>query len=84
MSILYVTELINSRSLCDLILPSGLITCLFIPYYLSRRTDMPGQAYSRPCLHNESCARMQMLRPMLQRARGVLFNSNVENRLADA
>jgi glycosyltransferase involved in cell wall biosynthesis len=84
----YVTEMINSPGLCDFILTHQAdYVFLFIPYMFGTTyhgvLTCPARSVIVPCLHNESYARMQVLRPMFQRARGVLFNSNAEKRLAD-
>jgi glycosyltransferase involved in cell wall biosynthesis len=83
----YVTEMINSPGLYEFIRAHHAeYVFLFIPYMFGTTywgsLACPERSVLIPCLHNESYARMQVFQDMFKRARGVLFNSEAEKRLA--
>ena len=84
----FVTEMINSPNLCKYIRKHRReYVFLFIPYmfgttYWGSR-ECPDGAILIPCLHDEAYARMRVFRTMCERARGLIFNSIEERRLAE-
>jgi glycosyltransferase involved in cell wall biosynthesis len=85
---IYITEIINSPGLCDFIRThrAEYVYC-FIPYMFGTTYNgilrCPERAVLIPCLHDESYARMQVIRRMFERPRGILFNSHAEMLLAE-
>lgn len=85
---IFVTEMINSPGLCDFIdahQKDGVF--LFVPYMFGTTywgsSVCPSRSVLIPCLHDEAYARMEVFRRMCLSARGALFNSKAERRLAD-
>jgi hypothetical protein len=84
----FVTEMINSPKLCKYIRKHHReYVFLFIPYmfgttYWGSR-ECPDGAILIPCLHDEAYARMLVFRSICERARGLVFNSTAERRLAE-
>lgn len=84
----FMTEMINSPGLYEFIAANqqGYVF-LFLPYmfgttYWGIRT-CPERSILIPCLHDESYARMTLVRHMAESARGLVFNSAAEKRLAE-
>jgi glycosyltransferase involved in cell wall biosynthesis len=84
---IYLRETVRSPALCDYLdrHRAGYVY-LFLPYMFGTTYDGVGRCGERgvlsPCLHDEPQARMQLLRCVFERARGVVFLSEAERRLA--
>jgi glycosyltransferase involved in cell wall biosynthesis len=84
----FVTEMINSPRLYDFISRRhSEYVFLFIPYMFGTTywgsQVCPERSVLIPCLHDESYARMRVFRRMCESARGIVFNSVEEKRLAE-
>ncbi len=84
----FVTEMINSPRLYEFIADrQAEYVFLFIPYmfgttYWGSRV-CPERSVLIPCLHDESYAHMHVMQQMCEAARGLVFNSAEEKRLAE-
>jgi len=84
----FVTEMINSPRLYEFIADRQAdYVFLFIPYmfgttYFGSQV-CPERSVLIPCLHDESYARMHVMQQMCESARGLVFNSAEERRLAE-
>ena len=84
----FMTEMASSPALCEFIAAHRQeYVFLFLPYmfgttYWGIRT-CPERSILIPCLHDESYARMNLIRQMAESARGLVFNSAAEKRLAE-
>jgi glycosyltransferase involved in cell wall biosynthesis len=86
---IFVDEMINSPELYEYIdRHRSEYVFLFIPYMFGTTywgsLVCPERSILIPCLHNESYARMRLIREMCERVRGILFNSAEEERLAQS
>ncbi len=84
---IYLRETVRSPALCDYLdrHRAGYVY-LFLPYMFGTTYDGVGRCGERsvliPCLHDEPQARMPLLQRLFERARGVVFLSEAEGRLA--
>ena len=84
-----MNEMINSPALYEYIdRHRSNYVFLFIPYMFATTywgsMTCPERSILIPCLHDEAYARMQLIREMCERVRGLLFNSWQEARLAQS
>ncbi len=85
---LYMREMINSKDLYDYIYKNQEnYLFIFIPYLFSTTyfgtAICPERSFIIPCLHDESYARMSIMRDMFTRVKGIVFNSKAEMKLAE-
>ena len=85
----FMNEMINSPALYEYIdRHRSEYVFLFIPYMFGTTywgsMVCPERSILIPCLHDESYARMQLIRQMCERVRGLLFNSVQEEHLAQS
>jgi len=83
----YVDQMIHSPALCEYIgRHSAEYIYFFIPYMFGTTywgsQICPERSVLIPCLHDEAYAHMQVFRPMLHRARALVFLSHEEQVLA--
>jgi len=84
----FMAEMINSPDLYDFIADHrNEYVFLFIPYMfgttcLGSRV-CPERSVLVPCLHDETYARMRIVREMCESVKGLIFNSHNERRLAE-
>jgi glycosyltransferase involved in cell wall biosynthesis len=84
----YMAEMINSPRLYKFIADhQEEYAFLFIPYMFGTTywgsQVCPERSVLIPCLHDESYARMHLIRQMCESVRGILFNSAAERQLAE-
>jgi glycosyltransferase involved in cell wall biosynthesis len=84
---IYLRETVRSPALCDYLdRHRSSYVYLFLPYMYGTTYDGVGRCGERsvliPCLHDEPQARMQLLKCVFERARGVIFLSDAERQLA--
>lgn len=86
--LVFMAEMVNSPGLCEFIAAhQSEYVFLFVPYMFGTTywgmQACPERSILIPCLHNESYARMTLVRQMFESARGVIFLSAAERRVAE-
>lgn len=83
----FIKEMINSQKLYDYIANHQDGLYFFIPYmfgttYFGSKIH-PHLSYLIPCLHDESYAYLNIFQQMFKNAKGIIFQTNAEKKLAE-